>query len=189
MTCLLLVSFEIAATLKCTISTQREAKEIWSSSSWTRFWWRRAWSPTVSRFCASSFLFDKDLDFFYILRRHVGDLIVDCLFIRTCAAGTKALNKTSVRTFPNDSRSEDVVVFVTVFTTYNSTVDRRVNGRPVDLVTIGDTSYNKIERSMAILDVFINFIQVYPSNTFKELELKDKLFRICLLIQLKCRLL
>ncbi|XP_022886304.1 uncharacterized protein LOC111402313 [Olea europaea var. sylvestris] len=74
--------------------------------------------------------------------------------------GTKALNKTSVRTFPNDSRSEDVVVFVTVFTTYNSTVDRRINGRPVDLVTIGDTSYNKIERSMAILDVFINFIQV-----------------------------
>ncbi|CAI9786008.1 unnamed protein product [Fraxinus pennsylvanica] len=73
--------------------------------------------------------------------------------------GTKALNKTS-RTFPNDSHSEDLVVFVTFFATYNSTVDRRVNGRPVDLVTVGDTSYNKVERSMAILNVFINFIQV-----------------------------
>ncbi|CAI9781590.1 unnamed protein product [Fraxinus pennsylvanica] len=74
--------------------------------------------------------------------------------------GTKALNKTSIRTFSNDSHSEDLVVFVTVFATYNSTVDWRVNGRPVDLVTIGDTSYNKVERSMAILNVFTNFIQV-----------------------------
>ncbi|KAL2511444.1 hypothetical protein Adt_17044 [Abeliophyllum distichum] len=74
--------------------------------------------------------------------------------------GTEALNKTSIRTFPNDSQSEDLVVFVTVFATYNSTVDNGVNGRPVDLVTVGNTSYDKVERSMAILDVFINFIQV-----------------------------
>ncbi|KAL6499376.1 hypothetical protein OROHE_026039 [Orobanche hederae] len=36
---------------------------------------------------------------------------------------------------------------------------RPVESRPVDLFTIGNTSYSKLERSVAILSVFINFIQ------------------------------
>ncbi|KAL3829566.1 hypothetical protein ACJIZ3_018368 [Penstemon smallii] len=70
--------------------------------------------------------------------------------------GIRALNKTSSRMFQKNSDSVDHVSFVTVFTVYNSTVD----SRPVDLVTVGNTSYNKVERSMAILNIFVNFIQV-----------------------------
>lgn len=69
--------------------------------------------------------------------------------------GTKALNRTHFGTFPNKSHSMDSVAFVTVFTTYNSTAEK-----PVDMVTVGNISYNKVEKSMAILNVFINFIQV-----------------------------
>ncbi|GER31236.1 high frequency lysogenization protein Hfl D homolog [Striga asiatica] len=71
-------------------------------------------------------------------------------------AGTKALSKMQFGTSINRSHSMDGVDFVTVFTTYNSTVE----SRPVDLVTVGNVSYNKVERSMAILSAFINFIQV-----------------------------
>ncbi|KAI3444697.1 hypothetical protein Pfo_001362 [Paulownia fortunei] len=70
--------------------------------------------------------------------------------------GRKALSKTHFGTFLNNSHSIDHVAFVTVFATYNSTVE----SGPVDLVTVGNISYNKVERSMAILSVFINFIQV-----------------------------
>ncbi|KAL8495630.1 hypothetical protein ACS0TY_019666 [Phlomoides rotata] len=70
--------------------------------------------------------------------------------------GVNALNKSHFRTSHNSSQSIDQVALVTVFTTYNSTIE----SRPVDLVTVGNTSYNKVERSMAILNVFINFIQV-----------------------------
>lgn len=74
--------------------------------------------------------------------------------------GTKGLNKTHFSPSSESSNYGDGIAFVTVFTTYNSTVDRQVNGRSTDLVTIGNMSYNKVERSMAILNVFINFIQV-----------------------------
>ncbi|KAL0425846.1 UNVERIFIED_CONTAM: hypothetical protein Sradi_1119400 [Sesamum radiatum] len=70
--------------------------------------------------------------------------------------GTKALNKTHFGMSRKNFRSIDPVAFVTVFTIYNSTV----GSRPVDLVTVGNISYNKVERSLAILNVFINFIQV-----------------------------
>lgn len=70
--------------------------------------------------------------------------------------GTKALNRT--RTSNGMSRLEDNIAFVTVFTIYNSSVSS-VDDRSSNTV-VGDASYNKVERSMAVLNVFINFIQV-----------------------------
>ncbi|KAG8391654.1 hypothetical protein BUALT_Bualt01G0209800 [Buddleja alternifolia] len=70
--------------------------------------------------------------------------------------GTKALNKTRFSTFLNNSHSVDHVAFVTVFATYNSPI----GSSPPDLVTVGNISYNKVERSMVVLNIFINFIQV-----------------------------
>lgn len=72
--------------------------------------------------------------------------------------GTRALNKTH-HTVPQSSISGENVAFVTVFTIYNSS-EKNAETRSSDLVTIGNTSYTKLERSMAILDSFINFIQV-----------------------------
>ncbi|KAK4271044.1 hypothetical protein QN277_019795 [Acacia crassicarpa] len=69
--------------------------------------------------------------------------------------GTKSLNKT--HSSRNVSLVEDIA-FVTVFTIYNSSV-RNVDDRSSNTV-IGDSSYNKVQRSMAVLNVFINFIQV-----------------------------
>ncbi|KAK4748026.1 hypothetical protein SAY87_014612 [Trapa incisa] len=65
--------------------------------------------------------------------------------------GSKALNKTH---FSNNGRVNAIesTTFVTVFSVYNTSPD-------VSRVTVGNTSYSKVERSMAILDVFINFIQ------------------------------
>ncbi|GLU00458.1 hypothetical protein SLE2022_178270 [Rubroshorea leprosula] len=69
--------------------------------------------------------------------------------------GVKALNKTP---FSTPSRTLNVghsIAFVTVFTIYNTPNERLSN-----LVTVvGNASYSKSERSMAILNVFINFIQ------------------------------
>lgn len=74
--------------------------------------------------------------------------------------GLKALNKTQLPASSSKSSHGDHVVFVTVFTVYSSSVDNKVNIRPTDLVTVGNTSYNKLERSLAILNIFINFNQV-----------------------------
>lgn len=54
-------------------------------------------------------------------------------------------------------QSAERVSLVTVFTTYNSSI----GSRPVDLVTVGKMSYDRVERSLAVLNVFVNFIQVY----------------------------
>ncbi|KAL4340996.1 hypothetical protein GQ457_08G023160 [Hibiscus cannabinus] len=70
--------------------------------------------------------------------------------------GVKALNKTHFSNSPHASG----VVFVTVFTIYNNTPDTPMNSRLSNLVTVGNASYSKPERSMAILNVFINFIKV-----------------------------
>ncbi|XP_073156224.1 uncharacterized protein [Henckelia pumila] len=82
--------------------------------------------------------------------------------------GTKALNKTGFGLLQNNPNSGEHVAFVSMFAAYNSAADGLVNGRPSSLVTVGKTSYNKVERSMAILNVFINFIQVTmpKSNIF-----------------------
>ncbi|KAL6565823.1 hypothetical protein OROHE_004878 [Orobanche hederae] len=70
--------------------------------------------------------------------------------------GTKALNRTQFLTFRHKSDSVEHVALVTVFATYNSTAE----SRPTELVTVGNMSYNKVERSMAVLNVFLNFLQV-----------------------------
>lgn len=78
-------------------------------------------------------------------------------------SGTRALNRTQILKFRKNSVPTDHVALVTVFTTYNSTADSRRN----ELVTVGNMSYNKVERSMAILNVFLNFVQVFFYHSFK----------------------
>ncbi|CAN1308104.1 hypothetical protein LINPERPRIM_LOCUS27242 [Linum perenne] len=63
--------------------------------------------------------------------------------------GSRALNRTHSQT---SSNAGDGVSLVTVFTIYN-------DSRSSDMVTVGNASYSKTERSMSILNVFINFIQ------------------------------
>ncbi|KAK3198545.1 hypothetical protein Dsin_021960 [Dipteronia sinensis] len=72
--------------------------------------------------------------------------------------GIKALNKTHISTSSHASGIGDSISFVTVFTIYNTSHD--IHGRASNLVTVGNASYSKTERSMAILDIFVNFIQV-----------------------------
>ncbi|CAO2832945.1 unnamed protein product [Amaranthus hypochondriacus] len=71
--------------------------------------------------------------------------------------GTKALNKT--QTASRSLNFGENVAFVTVFTIYN-TSENNIEKRSSDLVIVGNTSYSKLERSIAILDSFIKFIQV-----------------------------
>ncbi|XP_050374694.1 uncharacterized protein LOC126792276 [Argentina anserina] len=69
--------------------------------------------------------------------------------------GIKALNKTHFSTAPTSLA--DNVHFVTVFTLYNATPAD--DDRSSNLVTVGNASYTKLDRSMAILNIFVNFIQ------------------------------
>uniref|UniRef100_A0ACD5UGA6 Uncharacterized protein n=1 Tax=Avena sativa TaxID=4498 RepID=A0ACD5UGA6_AVESA len=71
--------------------------------------------------------------------------------------GLKAVNKMSLSS--ERKYSGELVSFVTVFTTYNS--DPAGAGKmSSDVVTVGKHSYSKVERSMAILNTFVSFIQV-----------------------------
>ncbi|XP_023539988.1 uncharacterized protein LOC111800502 [Cucurbita pepo subsp. pepo] len=79
---------------------------------------------------------------------------------RLQCSGTKALNGTHFPTTPHSANTRDNVHFVTVFTVYNASQDSKVISRSTDVVKVGDASYNKVERSMAVLNVFIDFIQV-----------------------------
>ncbi|VFQ84761.1 unnamed protein product [Cuscuta campestris] len=72
--------------------------------------------------------------------------------------GNKALNRTHSPTSGN-SLFGDNVSLVTVFATYDAPVDSQSNDRLANMVTVGNVSYSKMERSIAILNVFINFIQ------------------------------
>ncbi|KVH89188.1 hypothetical protein Ccrd_008824, partial [Cynara cardunculus var. scolymus] len=80
--------------------------------------------------------------------------------------GIKALNKTHISSVFNisDTRGGDGVAFVTVFTVYNSSVD----GRASDSSIVGKVLYNKVERSMAVLNTFINFIQAFLEEKLEE---------------------
>jgi len=70
--------------------------------------------------------------------------------------GSKALNRTHSS---NGGLGVDgSITFVTVFTIYNSSLDG-VDDKSSNTF-VGNASYNKVERSMAVLNVFINFIQV-----------------------------
>ncbi|KAG5140247.1 hypothetical protein JHK84_034015 [Glycine max] len=70
--------------------------------------------------------------------------------------GTKSLN----RIHSSNSRSgvDGSITFVTVFTIYNSSLND-VDDKSLNTI-VGNASYNKFGRSMALLNVFINFIQV-----------------------------
>ncbi|PWA98355.1 hypothetical protein CTI12_AA020420 [Artemisia annua] len=70
--------------------------------------------------------------------------------------GMKALNKTHISASSNISNGGDGIAFVTVFTVYKSSVDARAS----ETTVVGKVSYNKVERSMAILNTFISFIQL-----------------------------
>ncbi|XP_072983158.1 uncharacterized protein [Typha latifolia] len=75
--------------------------------------------------------------------------------------GLKAMNK--IGTSNANLYSTGTVSFVTVFTIYNSSLKSDSTGmddKLSDAVTVGNISYNKADRSMAILNAFINFIQV-----------------------------
>lgn len=82
--------------------------------------------------------------------------------------GTKALNKTGFSTPSNASSAGNNISFVTVFTIYNSSLNERADENASKLVVVGNASYSKEERSMAILNTFVNFIQVTmpESNVF-----------------------
>lgn len=68
--------------------------------------------------------------------------------------GIKALNN---KTPSSTATAVGNIDFVTVFTLYNSTpADHQLS----NLVTVGNASYTKVDRSMAILNIFVNFIQV-----------------------------
>lgn len=68
--------------------------------------------------------------------------------------GIKALNN---KTPSSTATAVDNIDFVTVFTLYNSTP---ADHQSSNLVTVGNASYTKVDRSMAILNIFVNFIQV-----------------------------
>ncbi|KAK9673639.1 hypothetical protein RND81_12G180500 [Saponaria officinalis] len=73
--------------------------------------------------------------------------------------GTKALNETRHITSQSLASGRNIAL-VTVFAIYNSSSEKQENKKFSDLVAVGNTSYTKLERSMAILDTFIKFIQV-----------------------------
>ncbi|CAK9318979.1 unnamed protein product [Citrullus colocynthis] len=79
---------------------------------------------------------------------------------RLQCSGTKALNITHLPETSRSANTGDNIQFVTVFTIYNASQDSKVIGRSTDVVKVGDASYSKVERSIAVLNVFIDFIQV-----------------------------
>lgn len=84
-------------------------------------------------------------------------------------SGLKALNKTSFQA----SSIGNSISFVTVFTIYNTSLDVHVDSRASKMVTVGNASYSKTERSMAILNVFINFIQASLRQIHQKLGLSS----------------
>ncbi|KAJ4808637.1 Dihydroflavonol-4-reductase [Rhynchospora pubera] len=90
--------------------------------------------------------------------------------------GTKAMNR--IEPSPKNSHSEgEKVSFVTVFAIYKSDP---MNEKMLDRVRVGDISYNsKSERSLAILDTYIDFIQVsMPSSDVVVLTDPDSAFSL-----------
>ncbi|KAF3621454.1 hypothetical protein FXO38_22122 [Capsicum annuum] len=73
--------------------------------------------------------------------------------------GNKALTKTYFGASSKNLKAGSNIAIVTVFATYNTAVDQQTNGKSIDSVTVGNISYNKVERSIAVLNVFVNFIQ------------------------------
>ncbi|KAI3989911.1 hypothetical protein MKX01_040881 [Papaver californicum] len=82
----------------------------------------------------------------------------------------KALNKDQFSALPQISNSEDTISIVTVFTIYNTSAGEKSS----KLVTVGETSYTKMERSLAILDVFIDFIKAFLEMKLEENSWKQE---------------
>ena len=80
-----------------------------------------------------------------------------CVSCFIYVVGIKALKQTHFSTSP--PRSGENIAFVIVFTFYNSSLYVNVDDRSSNLVTVGNVANSKVERSMAILNIFINFIQ------------------------------
>ncbi|WOK93879.1 hypothetical protein Cni_G02580 [Canna indica] len=77
--------------------------------------------------------------------------------------GLKAVNKIHSSRSYKGVQNRDDISFVTVYTVYNGSRESdsaKMNSKFSEVVTIGNNSYNKAERSMAILKAFIYFIQV-----------------------------
>ncbi|CAL9206085.1 unnamed protein product [Musa hybrid cultivar] len=83
--------------------------------------------------------------------------------------GLKAVNKVHSSISHEDIQIGDSISFVTVYTIYNSmrgSDSARADSKLSDMVIVGNNSYSKAERSMAILIAFIDFIQVsMPSSS------------------------
>ncbi|XP_074580829.1 uncharacterized protein LOC141837300 [Curcuma longa] len=76
--------------------------------------------------------------------------------------GLKAINKLHSLKSNQDVQIGDRVSFVIVYTVYNNSYGSnlaRMDDKLADIVTVGSNFYNKVERSMAILNAFIDFIQ------------------------------
>lgn len=74
--------------------------------------------------------------------------------------GVKALNKTQSSPLSHVFNYSDGISFVTVFTVYNNSLFTHMDDKLSDMVTVGNKLYSKTGRSIAILNTFINFIQV-----------------------------
>lgn len=86
-------------------------------------------------------------------------------FCSSCVSltGLKAINKLHSLKSNQDIQIGDRVSFVIVYTVYNNSYgsdSARMDDKLSDIVTVGSNFYNKVERSMAILNAFIDFIQV-----------------------------
>lgn len=86
-------------------------------------------------------------------------------FCSSCVSftGLKAINTLHSLKSNQDIQIGDRVSFVIVYTVYNNSYgsdSARMDDKLSDIVTVGSNFYNKVERSMAILNAFINFIQV-----------------------------
>ncbi|XP_042392008.1 uncharacterized protein LOC121983096 [Zingiber officinale] len=82
--------------------------------------------------------------------------------------GLKAINKLHSLKSDQDIQIGDKVSFVIVYTIYNNSYgshSARMDDKLSDIATVGSNFYNKFERSMAILNVFIDFIQVSMPNS------------------------
>ncbi|XXG58219.1 hypothetical protein AAC387_Pa04g0583 [Persea americana] len=116
---------------------------------------------SVSELHRNSKEFDQDLG-----RKHpkkfdhivLGPAAGEGLPNRLQCSGLKALNKTHASRLSHAFNCSEIISFVTVFAVYNSSPsDEKLS----DLVTVGNNSYSKAARSMAILNTYINFIQKF----------------------------
>ncbi|KAJ8479618.1 hypothetical protein OPV22_023345 [Ensete ventricosum] len=74
----------------------------------------------------------------------------------------RAVNNIHSSSSQQNLQTRDGISFVTVYTIYNSSIrsdSSRMHDGSSELVTVANSSYRKAERSIAILNVFVDFIQ------------------------------